>query len=265
MKMQRGFTLIELLVVITIIMVLAALLMPALSGIRERARLATCTSNLRQIGFAILAYAAENRSNLPCTADKTGSGAWGILPNLLVARGLIHAPVSTTAAPFKGRSVFKCPSGLDDKHSANSCRGCWDWLKVEETFRPWRSAANYPATGIGPYDMWYGANSAAEDWHTNRNGCRQPTWYYQGSAVPYPSLSNIESPARAICMTDGACHCHLILDTPPGRVSPRHGNRDLTNVLFYDAHVEPIPFRELMALPYRSSNEPGRFAWFCSR
>ncbi len=51
-----GFTLLELLVVIAIIAILAALLFPTFSRVRENARRATCASNQRQIGMAVLQY-----------------------------------------------------------------------------------------------------------------------------------------------------------------------------------------------------------------
>jgi prepilin-type N-terminal cleavage/methylation domain-containing protein/prepilin-type processing-associated H-X9-DG protein len=59
MRRPDGFTLIELLVVISIIAILAAILFPVFAASRERARLTTCASNLRQLGLAQRMYSQD--------------------------------------------------------------------------------------------------------------------------------------------------------------------------------------------------------------
>lgn len=76
MNKQGGFTLVELLVVIAIIAILMGILMPALQLVREQAKAAVCTSNMRQIGLGANLYADASDLYIPRGKGGGTGEAW---------------------------------------------------------------------------------------------------------------------------------------------------------------------------------------------
>ena len=113
---RRAFTLIELLVVIAIIAILAAMLLPVLQRAQEKARLAYCMNNLRQMGSDFLMYVNDNADCYPTAMEattfggQTGDGQG--LPVGGAPSGMTPAncrPLNDIAQNYK---IFACP---DDK------------------------------------------------------------------------------------------------------------------------------------------------------
>ena len=73
---NKGLSLIECVVVIAIIAILAAILFPVFAQAREKARQASCLSNVKQLGTAIQLYVDDYDETFPWVADITGT--WGL-------------------------------------------------------------------------------------------------------------------------------------------------------------------------------------------
>ena len=94
--MRKAFTLIELLVVIAIIAILAAILFPVFARAREKARQASCQSNLKQLALASKMYGSDYDESVTPGNMNTGATFY-LWSNLLT--------------PYtKNTQLFICPS-----------------------------------------------------------------------------------------------------------------------------------------------------------
>jgi prepilin-type processing-associated H-X9-DG protein len=76
-RREDGFTIIELLTVLAVMIVLLAIIIPTVVNVRVSAKIATSTSNLRQIGVAIQLYIQDNNGKLPVANDTSdGNKLW---------------------------------------------------------------------------------------------------------------------------------------------------------------------------------------------
>src|SRR5947209_11639065 len=120
MGRKRAFTLIELLVVIAIIAILAAILFPVFAQAREKARQASCLSNLKQIGQGYLMYLQDYDEQFPLDTQsptRIGNVYWSP-PNLVTTQrtdaylSWYQTQGANVLYPYlKNYQVWACPSG----------------------------------------------------------------------------------------------------------------------------------------------------------
>jgi prepilin-type N-terminal cleavage/methylation domain-containing protein/prepilin-type processing-associated H-X9-DG protein len=110
-SLAKGFTLVELLAVLAVVGLLAAITIPVVGSIRERARASRCLSNLRQLGMAIPLYAAENKGAV--VPSRIGYGDDQYWPYLL-APFLSLDSTRTTPRGSRTDTVLTCPTEKAD-------------------------------------------------------------------------------------------------------------------------------------------------------
>lgn len=152
-RRHSSFTLIELLVVVTILGILAALLLPTLKASRERAKVAKCASNVRQIYSGLMMYLQDNDDVVfwrGTNVDTQGMD-WYVYggretgnPNTGQG-GLFNNIVPRPLNKYAGSRIelFHCPSDVEIGPWANY--SLYDWVGNSYNF----NAVGDPFTGSG--------------------------------------------------------------------------------------------------------------------
>jgi len=259
---QQGFTLIELLVVIAIIAILAAILFPVFAKVREKARQISCTSNLKQIGLAVLQYNQDYDEAYPLmyAAEKVFPGD----PGFAGADEILSPYIKSGQGGSDGNGgmvggVWACES-YPVKQSDN-------YHFREDLFTPdWEfpgasvgtlSAVDSPAQKImgfegGSYGT--GVTGAGIEFYTD-------PWSGWGNYTTAGS-DLTDGLGDADCTTTtGSCASS---SWPPGPMyRPRYRHTGVANFLYLDGHVKVIHKGQLQWCRdiYLGRNDENTMAW----
>jgi prepilin-type N-terminal cleavage/methylation domain-containing protein/prepilin-type processing-associated H-X9-DG protein len=259
-----GFTLIELLVVIAIIAILAAILFPVFAQARESARKASCLSNNKQLGLAVMMYAQDYDEMYPCnswdtppigTADNDTRD-----PNFLSAWQWMWRVLPYT----KNRQILTCPSDPDSKNgwtygTDGTCNdgwgiptplsfaandmimgfggtersGCWDALPDV--------ASNDPDVGwgMGPHSLASVPTPASQ--YLIADGGRsqmEPTWVNNIVAANYTRVTGTSAPQRGRRASDPSSSSYNEAWAKALNNTGIYRHQMGTNIIFADGHAK---------------------------
>ena len=144
---RKGFTLIELLVVIAIIAILAAILFPVFAQAREKARSASCMSNVKQVGVALMMYAQDY--------DETYPMAWsyGDAYTSIPIETSSYLQKVNTFSTTNTEGVWRCPSDIAVSTNNGIPNGA-----PHQSYSPVINVPNHTPPGPGVYSpiasMW---------------------------------------------------------------------------------------------------------------
>jgi prepilin-type N-terminal cleavage/methylation domain-containing protein/prepilin-type processing-associated H-X9-DG protein len=197
MRTRKAFTLIELLVVIAIIAILAAILFPTFARAREKSRMASCASNLKQLGVASLMYTQDNDGFVvSCCINNNTAQYPPCIPARCIAPAARGDWVDTIYQYVNNSAVYVCPSkplqlpsnvyGSDGGYGLN-------WYYTSNFGSPHTlDNVQHPATTVHVAESYYPGTTSPPRGYYCVGGLNGPeTGWYQYLDIPHNGLLNV--------------------------------------------------------------------------
>lgn len=260
---RAAFTLVELLVVIAIITILAALIFPAFAAVRSRARVSVCTSNLRQIGMAMLQYANDfdgyPTPPFSCTGIITGNPGWWYGTSTIAGVGAAGpsggslGPSGNTAPPFYGYSappgdIYWPDSPLAPYAPTFSIMGCPDSPKPGNPINQYLYCKKIEGFSYGCNQTVFSTATATKHYTISAYDLPDQTvaladsgWFnwgeVRGSFYVYDP-TNVKTTATGSAQDAGRWNDNGVWADQSGGIRG-HGN-GFANVLWVDGHISSM-------------------------